>query len=111
GRFDDEVDTERGPINFRRILFFEDLDALAVDLNVAFAVCNFRLQVAENRVVFQKMCQGFGVGNIVYGDDVDVPVAGRYAEEIPPDSPKTIDANFDCHYRAAPCLGSMSLRQ
>src|SRR2546426_4137022 len=60
------------------------------------------MQIAQHRIVFQKMCQCLCIGNIVDPDKVDILVADRRAKDIAADAAKSIDAHFDCHFRLRP---------
>ena len=103
-RFHDEVDTQGRPIDLCRIPLFKNLDALPIDRDVAFAVSHFRFQVAENGIVFKKMCERPRLRDVVDGDNLDILVASRRTEQVAPDAPETIDAYFDSHYEPTPLL-------
>jgi hypothetical protein len=43
------------------------------------------------------MGQGFGIGEIVNRDEIEVAIGERGAQQVAADSSEAIDANFDCH--------------
>src|ERR1051326_1828389 len=85
------------PIDLCRIPFFEDLYALAIDFNIVFAVTDVRLQIAQNRVIFKKMCKCFRIRNVVNRNDIDVLISHSGTIKIPPDPPESVDTDFDSH--------------
>ena len=97
GRFDHDLRAHGFPRQRGRIFFFEYLDGLAVDRNAVGAGGNLVRQVAENRVVLQKMGQRFRIGQIVDRDEIQVWIFERSAQNVAADSSEAIDANFNCH--------------
>ena len=54
-------------------------------------------QVAEDRIIFQKVSEGFGVGEIVYGHDIDVFVVECSTKDVATNTSKAVNANFHSH--------------
>ncbi len=97
GRFHHNLNAQRLPVQQRRVLLREDLYLLAVDDNgVAFGL-NVGFKIAEDRVVLEKVGQSLRAGEIVYGDDIDVRIVKRCAENIAANTAKAIDTNFNRH--------------
>src|ERR1019366_7156696 len=94
---DDHLRSDRIPGQSRGIFLLEDFDDLAVDGNAVGAGGDCMRQVAEDRGVLEQVCQRFGIGEIVYGDEVEVLVRERGAENIASDASKSINANFYGH--------------
>ena len=76
-------------------LFSFDYDSMIGSFDIV-------MQIAQHRIVFQKMRQRLRIGNIVDGDEVDILVAQRGAKDVAADAAKSIDAHFDCHSRFRP---------
>ena len=91
------VDIQRRPIDFAGVSLLVYLDALAVDLDVVFTVRDFGLETAQHRVVLQKVCQCFGIRDVIDGNDVDILVANGRAEKVASDPPETIDSYLNRH--------------
>src|SRR5580704_1365961 len=96
--FDDEVRADAGPIYFARILHLENLERFALDGYGIVGVGDVVRKIAENRVVLEQVREGFGVGNIVDGDELDVLVIERSAHDIPSDAAEAVDTYLDGHY-------------
>ena len=56
-----------------------------------------RVQVAEHRIVFEQVRERVRAGQIVDGDEVDVPVAERRAHDVAADAAETVNANLHGH--------------
>jgi hypothetical protein len=41
------------------------------------------------------------VRDVVDGDEINLPVSERGAQDIAPDAPETVDADFHCHVNPA----------
>ena len=58
---------------------------------------DFLVEVAQDRVVFQEVREGLGVGQIVDRDEVQLCIAQGGPENVPADPSKPIDADFQTH--------------
>src|SRR6266516_2854870 len=85
------------PVDFAGIPFLEYFNALAVDIDIVFAKLDAGLQVAEYRVVLEKMSECFGIRDVIDGNDIDAFVVHSRAEKIASDPAKTVDAYSNCH--------------
>ncbi len=79
------------------IPFFEHLDLFVADRDAVLAGRDLVGQIAQNRVVFQKMSQGFWVGKVVDRNEFDIAVIERSPEHVSPDASESIDSYFNCH--------------
>ena len=73
------------------------LMTLAINRNAVGAGRDLVGQVAENRVVLEQVGQRLRIGEIVDGDEVQVLVGERGAENVTSNASKTINADFYCH--------------
>ncbi len=105
GGFDDDLDAERTPVEFGRILDGEDLDLPVADDDGIAVDFDILVEVAEDGIVLRQMGEGFGVGEVVDGDEFDLGVVERCANHVAADTAKTVDAYFDRHE-----VGCVSLR-
>ena len=73
------ISTPDLPRQLRRIFDREDLELVLIDFDAVTGRGDVRLQVAENRVVFEQMGERRRTGQIVDGDDIDagIPMAAR----------------------------------
>jgi hypothetical protein len=55
------------------------------------------VQIAEDGIVFKKMGESFGVGEVVDGNDLYIFVGERGAQYVAADAPETINANLYRH--------------
>ena len=55
-------------------------------------------QIAEDGIVLQKVREGLRVGNVVDGDELNVPVFKRGAHDVATDAAEAVDTDFDGHY-------------
>ena len=100
GRFEDDVDADILPRQQRRILLREDLELIAADLDRVAGRAHRHRQVAEHRVVLQQVRQRRRVGDVVDGDDVDVVMRERRAQDVAADPSEPVDANPNGHMSA-----------
>src|ERR1017187_6436079 len=98
GGFDDDVGADTGPIDLGRIFDLEDLDHFAIDADGVFGVGDGVREIAEDRVVFEQVREGGGIGDVVHGDKLDVFVVERGAHDVTTDSAEAVDTNLDGHY-------------
>jgi hypothetical protein len=59
-------------------------------------------EVAEDRVVLEKMGEDCGAGEVVYGDEFDFRVTQSCAENVAADAAEAVNANLDCHVVISP---------
>ena len=97
GGFHHHLRAHRFPIQLGRIFFGEDADLLAINADGISLSLDLVMQVAEDGIVFKKMGQGLGVGEIVDRHKIELAHAQRGAQDIAPDAAKPVDAYFDCH--------------
>ena len=97
GGLDDHLSSDGVPGQGSGIFFLENFYDLAVDRNTVGAGGDFVRQVAEDRVVLEQVGQSLGIGEIVHGDEVEVLVGERGAENVASDASKSINANFYGH--------------
>ena len=97
GGLDDDLRADGGPVELGGVALGEDLDGLAVDDDGVFGRGDFVLQVAEDGVVLEQVGERGGGGEVVDGDEFDVRVAERGAENVASDAAEAVDANLDCH--------------
>src|SRR6185312_2204199 len=97
GRFNHNLDAQRGPVDLSRIfrcenadLFIADFDKITFGLHVFF-------QGSERRVVLQQMCERFGVRQIVGGDELNFGIMQPGADDISPNAAKAVDTYLDWH--------------
>lgn len=97
GTFDDEVDFHGFPWKFCGIFFAKDFVFLAFNKNTAVFGDNVCIHYSVVGIVFEEMGEGFGVGKVVYGDDVKIIFQEVDVENLSADSAKTIDGDFEFH--------------
>jgi hypothetical protein len=54
-------------------------------------------EIAEHGIVLQQVRQRFGIRNVVYSNELNVPVSDRGAHNIASDAAKSVDAYLDGH--------------
>src|SRR5271168_2737900 len=97
GGLDDDLRPYRGPIELSRILDAKYLEALAVNGDGVVRVGNFMGEIAEDRIVFQEMCERLRIGDVIYRHNLDCRVAERGAKYIAANAAKPVDTHFDGH--------------
>ena len=55
------------------------------------------MKIPQDRIIFQKMRERFRIGNVIDGDEFDILITERGAENISADATEAIDANLYCH--------------
>ena len=95
--FNHDLRADFGPVELGGIALGIDLDLLAIDGDKVVAGDDFVLQIAQNRVVLEQVCQRCGAGQIVYGDKFDVRVAKGGAKNVAANAAEAVDANLHCH--------------
>ena len=58
---------------------------------------DFRVQIAEHRVVLQQVRERRRIGEVVDRHEIDVRVAERGAHDVAADAAEPVDANPDFH--------------
>ena len=81
----------------RRIFFGEDFDAAGADYDVIAIHGDGLGQAAEQGVVFRQVSEGFGVGEIVHGDEFDFRVIEGGADDVAAYAAEAVDTNFHGH--------------
>src|ERR1700730_1074043 len=96
-RFDNDVGTDTGPIDFHRILDLENLEAAALDGDGIFGVRDLMREISKNGIVFQKMREGLCIGNVIDGDELNVLVVDGGAHNIAANTAEAVDTNLNGH--------------
>src|SRR6266851_3720323 len=97
GRFNNDIRADRSPINLAGILGFENLEALSFHCDSVIGMGDVVRQIAEDRVVLQKVRESLRVGDVVNGDELNVLVVERGAHDVATDAAEAVDANLDGH--------------
>jgi hypothetical protein len=97
GRLEDDVDAEILPRQLRRIAHRQHLELVAVDDDRIALGLDFRVQVAEHRIVFEQMRQRMRAREIVHRDEVDVVVAERRTHDVAADAAEAVNPYPDSH--------------
>ena len=97
GRLNNNVGAHRSPVNFRGILGLENLEALPFHGDGIVGVGHLVVEIAENRIVLEKVSECGGVGDVVNGDELDIFVIQRSAHDIASDAAETVDTYLDGH--------------
>ncbi len=82
----------------------EDLDRAAGHLDAVALGRHVFLEVSEDRVVLQQVGEGLRVRDVVHGDEVDLLVVQRGAQDVAADPAEAVDAHADCHRRPPSCV-------
>src|SRR3989442_4720803 len=106
GGLDHNLGTQGRPVDFSRVFHLEHADWTVVHLNAVLAVSHFRVQNAQNRIVFQQVRQGLRVGDVINGDELYPRVVQRGAEDVAPNTPKPVDPYLNRH---TPSLKSVAM--
>src|ERR1700731_3618083 len=97
GGFNNYLNAERTPVDFRGVFNREDSDALSIDNDRIGFHFHISMQLTKRRVVLQQMRQGRSVRQIIGGDEFDFRVMKAGPDDIPPDAAEAINPYFDCH--------------
>ena len=97
GGFDDDLRADRFPGQLSGVPLLEHFKRLAADGDAVFAGGDLVRQIAQDGIVFQKVSQSLGIGEIVDRDEFDIAVIERSSEHVPPDASESVDAYLDCH--------------
>ena len=71
GRFEHDLDSQIFPRQFRRVALLQDLDLVPADDDVLIVVADLAVKFPMDRIPFEKVSQGVGVGQIVDRADLD----------------------------------------
>src|ERR1041384_2626062 len=66
------------------------------------------MKIPQDRIIFQKMREGFRISDVIDSDEFNVVVAERGPENISADTTEAIDANLYCHLIVRPPLYSLT---
>src|SRR6266852_5527440 len=97
GGFNDDVSADAGPIDLRRILRLEYLEGAALNADGVLGMRNLVRQIAQHRIVFEKMREGFGVRDVVDGHELNVLAIDRGAHNVATDAAEAVDTYLDGH--------------
>src|SRR5437899_1619960 len=85
-RLDDDIDTEVGPGQRRRVSLREHLERFAVDRDLALARLDLRLEDAMCRIVLEHVGENIGIREVVDSRDLEARALRKVrAVEVPPD--------------------------
>src|ERR1700748_336280 len=91
GRFQDDIHAEIFPRQISRIAFLQDLNFMAANDDIFRIETDFAVELAVDRVPFQKVRERMRVGEIIdRGDALNIALVHR-AEDVAPDSAEAID--------------------
>ena len=91
GRFQDHVDAQVFPRQISRVAFLEDLNLVTAHDDVLVVVADFAVEFSVDRVPFQEMREGFGVGEIVDRLNAFDLFLRHRAQDVAPDAPEAVD--------------------
>jgi hypothetical protein len=57
------------------------------------------LKDPQDGVVFEKMSQRFGIGNIVDGYELQARIMRRGSQKVSADPAEAVDSDFNCHFK------------
>src|ERR1700676_439638 len=97
GGFDDDIGADGRPIDFCRIFYLEHFNAFAFDGDGIFGVGDFVREIAEDGIVLEEVREGFSVGDVVDGDELNVLIVDGSAHNIAADAAEAVDAYLDGH--------------
>jgi len=80
----------RTPIDFRWILGLENLETPPFHSDGVIGMRHFVGQIAEDGVIFQKVRESFGVGDVVDGHELNILVVERGAHDVATDAAKPL---------------------
>ena len=95
--FDDDLRADRGPIELGRIALGVNLDLFPIDGDEVVAGDDFVFDVAENRIVLEKMGEDCRTGEVVDGNEIDFRVTQSCAKDVSANAAEAVYANLDCH--------------
>src|SRR5690606_26856880 len=100
GAFEHDVDAQLAPRQFRRVALGANLDAIAVDHEVARLDHDFTREAAMHGVVAGQVRVGFRIAEVVDRDHADLVVALRFvqrAQHVAADAAIAVDGDLDSH--------------
>ncbi len=98
GRLDHDVSAELSPGKRARVALGEHPDLAAVHRDTAVGHLDGPRERAVVRVVLEQVRDRLAIDEVVQREPLDVRVAlDRRPEHVPADSPKSVDADSNCH--------------
>src|SRR6185437_9533763 len=94
------LDAELAPWEFRRIALGEHLDPVAIDDHRVPVDFHLAIEFAVHGVIARQVRIGFGVAEIVQGDDLHFPGAAALverAQDVAADAAVAVDSHLDWH--------------
>ena len=92
GRFQDNVHAEIFPGQIPRVAFLQHLNLVAAHDDVLGVVADFAVEFAVDRIPFEKMREGEGVGQVVDGGDAFHIALFHCAQDVATDPAEAVDA-------------------
>src|SRR5205809_443528 len=80
------------PGNVLGIAFLEHLDGLAVDDQRVVLHPDRPLEAAQDRIVLQQVREYGRFGQVVDGNELEVAIPERAAQQVAPDPPETVNS-------------------
>src|SRR5690606_691221 len=102
GAFEHAIDAKFAPGEFGRIALGKHADAIAVDDHMLTVDADRPREFAVGGVVAGEVRVGFGIAQVVDGDDLDLLGALRLvqgAQDVTADAAVAVDTYFDGHFR------------
>src|SRR6202790_1014352 len=96
-RFDNDVGSDAGLIDFGGIFYRENLEGLAFNRDRIARVRDVVREIAEDGIVLEQVREGLCVGNVVDGVKLNILVVERGAHNVPPDAAEAVDADLYVH--------------
>jgi hypothetical protein len=76
---------------------FQDLDFFIIDDDGVFGGLDVLVKTAEHGIIFQKMSERFGVGDVVDREKLDLRVIHGSSKQVSSDPAEAIDTDFNGH--------------
>ena len=108
GRFDNNLNTQFFPGELRRVALRENLNLFAVHDQVCTIGADVAGKGAMNRIVFEQMGQGGGIGQVINGDNIQAVGLRNNPQHIAANTSKSVNRNFYRH--SFPPWGQISER-
>ena len=97
GGFDDDFGADARPVEFGGIFDRENLDPPRSDDDAVAFDAHVLMQRTKYRVVFRKVGESGGIGEIVNGDEFDFRIVQGGANDIAADAAEAVDTYFHGH--------------
>src|ERR1700730_9199335 len=110
GRLDYDLRAEFAPRQLGWVALGEHAKSVAVEHDLIALHLDLMRERAVNRIMLEQMGERLCVGDIVDGNDFEILLMKRRAEEHAPDTAEAVDTYFDCHeFRSSlACPGDVS---